>query len=645
MFRTLVASGVLALLVGATFAILLLSIDRMRNSAALARHSELVLAAANELERLVVDLETGERGYLITGQQRYLEPWRAAIKSIPGVSAQLQQLTQIPSQRRRARAIDTAIDSYIRDYSVPLVRTEQREPQNHVAREVEAVGEGKRRVDAIRSDFDSLVDAERALAASRQDRALGAAHRVAIASGVGLGASVLLVLAFAAYLVRVVLRPVRRAAGMADRLAGGDLSVRMPETGPAEVQDLEHSFNTMAHSLEQSRDDLRQLAEEQAALRRVATLVAQRASPAEVFDAVTREVAALLDAPSTRLVRYEPDGTVTLVAARGAAGVELPPGTSARIEGINVASQVARTGRPVQMENYREATGEVAAGLREVGITSAVGAPVSVEGRLWGAMIAGFIDKQRLEAVETRMVQFTALVATAIANAESRAQLAASRARVVATSDETRRRIERDLHDGTQQRLIALGLELRAAEEAVPPQLDDLQRRLARASAGLAAVIEELQEITRGIHPAILSHGGLKPALKNLARRAGIPVELDIRTHRRLPEHVEVAAYYTVSEAITNATKHAQASLVTVEVEEDDDTLRIAVRDDGIGGADPTRGSGLLGLRDRVEALGGQLKIASRPGEGTSLLVRIPTATHPTAADGAGKSSGERVVS
>ena len=644
MFRTLVASGVLALLVGAAFTILLLSIDRMRSSAALARHSESVLAAANQLERLVVDLETGERGYLITGQPRYLQPWRAATKSIPSVSAELQQLTQVPEQHRRALAINAAIDSYIRDYSLPLVRAEQRDPRNHVAREVEAVGEGKRRVDAIRHDFDSLVDTERALAASRQDRAVAAAHRVALAAGVGIAASVVLVLAFAAYLVRVVLRPVSRAAGMADRLAGGDLSVRMPEAGPAEVRELEHSFNTMARSLEQSRDDLRVLAEEQAGLRRVATLVAHRASPAEVFDAVTREVGQLLDAASTRLARYEPDGTMTVLASRSAPGVEIPPGTNTRVEGMNIAALVAASGRSAQMDNYEKATGEPAEPLREMGVKCAVGAPISVEGRLWGVMIAGFTDTRALGDIETRMAQFTELAATAIANAESRAELAASRARVVATSDETRRRIERDLHDGTQQRLIALGLELRAAGEIVPPELDDLQQRLARASAGLAAVVQELQELTRGIHPAILSHGGLKPALRNLARRAGLPVELDIRSERRLPEQVEVAAYYTISEALTNATKHAQASLVRVEVEEDGDTLRLSVRDDGIGGADPTRGSGLVGLRDRVEALDGCLKIESRPGEGTSLVVEIPTAPRPKGFEGAAEPSGQWVV-
>jgi signal transduction histidine kinase len=194
----------------------------------------------------------------------------------------------------------------------------------------------------------------------------------------------------------------------------------------------------------------------------------------------------------------------------------------------------------------------------------------------------------------------------------------------VAAGDEMRRRIERDLHDGTQQRLVSLALAVRAAEKKIPPELSTVRDELAKAARGLAAAVEDLQEISRGIHPAILAKGGLGPALKGLARRSGIPVELDLDTGRRLPDSVEVAAYYVVSEALTNAVKHARASAVWVELRAADSIVELAVRDDGIGGADPTRGSGLLGLRDRVEALGGTLEIESDRGRGTSLRVRIP---------------------
>jgi signal transduction histidine kinase len=225
---------------------------------------------------------------------------------------------------------------------------------------------------------------------------------------------------------------------------------------------------------------------------------------------------------------------------------------------------------------------------------------------------------------EARLASFTELVATAIANAESRAELKASRARIVAAADETRRRLERDLHDGIQQRLVSLQLRIRAVQATVPPQLGELERDLSRVAEGLESVFDELREISRGIHPAILSEGGLGPALRSLRRRSAVPVVLDLHAERRLPERVEVAAYYVVSEALTNAAKHAHASVVKVELDAHDAILQLAIRDDGLGGADPSRGSGLVGLSDRIEALGGTLEVTSPTGGGTTLLIELP---------------------
>ena len=224
----------------------------------------------------------------------------------------------------------------------------------------------------------------------------------------------------------------------------------------------------------------------------------------------------------------------------------------------------------------------------------------------------------------TCLLRFGELAATAISNAVSLAELAASRARIVATADETRRRIQRDLHDGAQQRLVSLTLELRTAESKVPPELSDLRAELAQMARGLAAAVEDLQEISRGIHPAILSKGGLAPALKSLCGRAAVPVDVDLRADGRLPESVEVAAYYVVSEALTNVAKHARAQHATVTVETSEGMLELAIRDDGAGGADPNRGSGLIGLRDRVEALGGTIVVESPADEGTAVTVALP---------------------
>jgi signal transduction histidine kinase len=263
-------------------------------------------------------------------------------------------------------------------------------------------------------------------------------------------------------------------------------------------------------------------------------------------------------------------------------------------------------------------------------VTSQVSAPVSIDGRPWGVMIAASRHGEPLPAgTRARLAGFTELAATAIANAEAHAELTVSRARIVATADETRRRFERDLHDGAQQRLVALALQLRAAQAAVPAGLSELRAELGRVAAGLTDTLDELREYARGIHPAILAEGGLAPALRALARRSPVPVVLNVGVGARLPERAEVTAYYVVSEALANAAKHARASAVGVTVDVVDGVLRLSVSDNGVGGADAGRGSGLVGLMDRVAAAGGALIVHSRPGQGTSLVAELPADAGP----------------
>jgi signal transduction histidine kinase len=290
-----------------------------------------------------------------------------------------------------------------------------------------------------------------------------------------------------------------------------------------------------------------------------------------------------------------------------------------------VGSLIAETGRPGRVDVDTEAFRSLPAVIRDLGWLSVVGAPIIVEGQLWGLVgISSTTERSLPPATEGRLTEFTELVAMAIANTESRAELAASRARVVATADATRRRIERDLHDGAQQQLVSLALRLRAAEAAVPSEFAEHRAELSLVAEGLAGVLDELREIGLGIHPAILSEGGLAPALKTLARRSPIPVALDVRVEGRLPDPVEVTAYYVVSEMLTNSAKHSQASAIHVDVARAYGVLHVAVRDDGVGGADPTRGSGLVGLRDRVEALGGTIAVQSPAGAGTAIEVALP---------------------
>jgi signal transduction histidine kinase len=376
------------------------------------------------------------------------------------------------------------------------------------------------------------------------------------------------------------------------------------------------------------REELTRLAEEQAALRRVATLVAHAASPAEVFKAVSAEVAQLIPADAAALSRYEPGGAVTPLGGWTKAGAYqngLSIGQRLRIDPGTATWGVFTTRGPARIDGYEGLSGKGAELARAAGWRSVVGVPIIVDGRLWGVMnVASTTEEPLPHDTEDRLVQFTELLATALANAESRAALDASRARIVATADATRRRIERDLHDGAQQQLLSLALEVRAAQAATPTEWSKHRGDLSHIAEGLTNVLDQLREIALGIHPAILGEGGLAPALNTLARRSPIPVELDVHADGRLPEPVEVAAYYVVSEALTNTAKHAHASSVRVGLEIDNGALRVAVRDDGIGGADPERGSGLLGLKDRVEALGGTLSIESDDGTGTVIVAELP---------------------
>jgi signal transduction histidine kinase len=398
----------------------------------------------------------------------------------------------------------------------------------------------------------------------------------------------------------------------------------MAEDTAARIADFTDLAATAVSNTE-ARSELRRLADEQASLRRVATLVARGTMPEQVFSAVVEEMGRLLDTGAVHMIRYGNDATSTVVAGWSQEGDHIAVGDHRPLTGRSVSALVLRTGRPARLDDYSSASGPIASVARESGLHSSVGAPIVVDNRVWGAIIASSRRPEPLPLdAEARITEFTDLVATAISNAQARTELAASRARIVAAADETRRRIERDLHDGTQQRLVTLGLELRAAEAEVPPDHRELEEAMSHAAEGLSEVLDDLREISRGIHPAILSEGGLAPAMKALARRSAIPVELDTHLDARLPESAEVTAYFVASEALANAAKHSGASLARIEVRVEDAALHLVITDDGLGGADPARGSGLIGLTDRVETLGGTLTVVSPAGEGTTMRVELP---------------------
>ncbi|MBO0675895.1 DUF4118 domain-containing protein [Mycolicibacterium sp. S2-37] len=377
--------------------------------------------------------------------------------------------------------------------------------------------------------------------------------------------------------------------------------------------------------LEASHAKVSALADQQAALRRVATLVARGAEPVDVYPAAVSELAEGLGVEHVTLVSFEDDGCVVLAARDDADREALHDGERFAFDGDSLSARIRRTGEPSRIDDYDMASGAIADRLRGLGLRSGVGAPVIVDDRIRGALLVGSAAQEPLPPqCEARVCDFADLIATAIANAETRAELKASRARIITAADHARRGFERDLHDGAQQRIVAMGLQIRALQEALPDDAVQARNALGRVVTGLGELHRDLQELSRGIHPAILSKGGLGPAIKSLARRSPVPVALDLAVDHRLPESVEVAAYYVVAESLTNAAKHAAASEVSVRAHAGPDELRLVVSDDGVGGADSSAGSGLIGLKDRVEAASGRLEVVSAPGAGTTLTASFP---------------------
>jgi signal transduction histidine kinase len=370
------------------------------------------------------------------------------------------------------------------------------------------------------------------------------------------------------------------------------------------------------------------LLEEQAALRRVATLVARDTEPGRLFDCVCQELGRLLGVDATDIVRFEEDRTATVVGTWSASDEpSFPVGSSVPVDGESVTAKLYRSGRPERVDDYTGIRGDLAARLREFGVRSVVGAPVNVAGRLWGAIMAvSYRPFSFPEDTERRIADFAELVTAALANVDAREQLAASRARIVEAGYEERRRLERDLHDGAQQELVGVVLSLRVAQQKLPHAPAEARELVDEALERAQAGIRDLRDLAAGIHPSVLTDRGLRAALEALAGRSPVPVDVETVESDGLPAAVETTAYFLVAEALTNAAKHARCEHVEVSVRIEGGWVVVEVRDDGDGGADPAVGSGLRGLADRVSALGGRLEIESPAGQGTTIRARIAAA-------------------
>jgi signal transduction histidine kinase len=381
-------------------------------------------------------------------------------------------------------------------------------------------------------------------------------------------------------------------------------------------------------ALEASEETQRTLADEQAALRRVATLVASEAPPSRVFAQVTEEVGRLLALPGASVMQFDGLNSARVVGGWSVDGRLLfPVGATLELDGDTVVAKVLRSASAQRVEHYAEASGALAETVRGFGYRAAVAAPVNVGGNVWGVLVAATTSADPLpEGLERELCDFADLVAQALANADAHQKLAASRARVVEVGDAERRRLERNLHDGAQQRLVSVALELNMVAARLESDPRAARALLATAQEDLSQGLAELRELARGIHPIILTERGLGPALDALLARASVPVEIAELPEERLTPAVEAAAYYVVAEAVTNVGRYASASHATVSVGRANGTATVVVSDDGVGGADPARGSGLRGLAARVEALDGRLSVESAPGLGTRITAEIPLA-------------------
>ncbi|GAA0717132.1 CHASE3 domain-containing protein [Dactylosporangium roseum] len=610
--------------------------DRGRQTRA-ARTAHQAVVTAVLVHRAVLEMEHGEHRYVVTGDPAHLRSWARARAVVESHIARLPSLTaDRPAQATLAAGLDQQIRQYLDTHPASAIRALR--PGPAAAPDLGRLAGDQHQLDAIRRAVEQFVGNERRVAAAQEASAERAFTRAGTATALGIITCMFVIPVLIAYTNRTIVRPVRTVAAMADSLTGGARTGRTPTDGPYEIGVLQRSFNAMALSSQRHRDDLNRIVLEQKALQRIARLMACTEAPDAAFDVITAQAGRLFGADAALLVRYDGDGAGTILTAW--AGDHPPEPTGKHpLAGERTPLPLPLQGTTGRMQALRqsfcrhvgwERRGLPGAADSGTGGTCGVGAPIMVRDQVWGALalLGGAGGRLRRDDAE-HTADFIDLAGLVVDTVEARTGLAAASARLVGAGDETRRRLERDLHDRIQHHLIAIILRLRmlkadlAARDATAtgPVIAD---QIATIDSDLANVIDEVRTIADGVYPAILTQRGLEAALDAMARRSPIPIDRHIRLSPTLPPVVQTSVYDIVAESLANTAKHARATHLRIVAHQDDRQVCLRIEDDGTGGADTGRGTGIRGITDRVQALGGTVELHSPRGEGTRLLITIP---------------------
>ncbi|MEU0556525.1 GAF domain-containing protein [Dactylosporangium sp. NPDC006015] len=604
---------------------MLISFDQRRRAEHTAEAEDQARSAVTALALLVTDAEAARCGLAATGDQLFRTRLASSLDVIPRRERELQRsVTHDPVKVMLLRQINLYLNEYLSNYLAPALATSRSGGPATVSNAIMLAA--RRHADLIGSRLDRLL--ELVNRSTVRARARAETHsNMGILAGVVLPLFSLVALVLMRRHATAVAGSVRNLEAAAVKIADGELTIRVPEDGPAETSRFQHAFNNMVSALAQHRHTLNEKIAEQSALRSAGTPAAGVQTPQAVFDAVTEQAGILFRTDLADLLHVDPDGTASVVATWSHAQWDLPADEQVRLEPEGMAAQVLRSGRAVRLTHPGTPAPAWQRPAR-FGLQAAIGVPVIAAGRAWGVLRLMSRRPETLpETVTSRATPFTDLVAVAVADHQARTDSAEARTRIMFAADETRRTIERKLHDGPQQRLTASLWALQTLDAQIPANLTELHAQVSMLTARMSTALDDLATIARDVHPAILSQRGLPSAIRSLARRTPVPVETTLDLPARPDEQVEIGMYHMVAEALALANNHPHTTLVNIEASVRSGRLLLHIEMNGMRTGDVASGPELVRIRDRVEALGGAMTLESSPERDIRLFIDVPTAT------------------